>query len=107
MCSVLVLFVVHIVVYYAPVGGWCVKSPQFSCLLRRFLKLDGLTKDGNPYGWLALGRGARGRGFGGQATFIGWKRSVFKTHARVPYKVYNSVPVVLYLKPFRTTGCTS
>jgi hypothetical protein len=24
----------------------------------------------------------------------------------VPYKVYNSVPVVLYLKPFRTTGCT-
>jgi len=28
------------------------------------------TKDGNPYGWLALGRGARGRGFGGQSTFI-------------------------------------
>ena len=28
------------------------------------------TKDGNPYGWQALGRGARGRGFGGQATFI-------------------------------------
>jgi hypothetical protein len=24
----------------------------------------------------------------------------------LPYKVYNSVPVVLYLKPFRTTGCT-
>jgi hypothetical protein len=24
----------------------------------------------------------------------------------VPYKVYNSVPVVLHLKPFRTTGCT-
>jgi hypothetical protein len=23
-----------------------------------------------------------------------------------PYKVYNSVPVVLYLKPFRATGCT-
>jgi len=75
----------------------------------------GDTEDGNPYGWLALGRGARGRGFGGQATFIGWKRSVFngwkrsvfKTHVRVPYKVYNSVPVVLYLKPFRTTGCTS
>ncbi len=22
------------------------------------------TKDGNPYGWLALGLGARGRGFG-------------------------------------------
>ena len=65
------------------------------------------TKDGNPYGWLSLGRGARGRGFGGQATFIGWKRSVFKTSTGVPYKVYNSVPVVLYLKQFRTTGCTS
>jgi hypothetical protein len=24
----------------------------------------------NPYGWLALGRSARGRGFGGQSTFI-------------------------------------
>ncbi len=65
------------------------------------------TKDGNPYGWLALGRGARGRGFGGQATFIGWKKSVFKTSTGVPYRVYNSVPVVLYLKQFRTTGCTS
>ena len=64
------------------------------------------TKDGNPYGWLALGRGTRGRGFGGQATFIGWKRNVLVTHTGVPYKVYNSVPVVLYLKPFRTTGCT-
>jgi hypothetical protein len=70
VCSVLVLFVVHIVVYCTPVGGWYVKSPQFSCLLRRFLKLDGLTKDGNPYGWLTLGRDARGRGFGGQSTFI-------------------------------------
>ena len=33
---------------------------------------------------------------------FGWKRSVFKTHAGAPYKVYNSVPVVLvtvlYLK---------
>ena len=28
------------------------------------------TQDGNPYGWLALGRGARGRGFGNQTTFI-------------------------------------
>ena len=27
-------------------------------------------KDGNPLGWLALGRSARGRGFGCQATFI-------------------------------------
>ena len=24
----------------------------------------------------------------------------------LPYKVYNSVPVVLCLKPFRATGCT-
>ena len=35
------------------------------------------TKDGNPCGWLTLGRGARGRGFGGQVTFIGWKRKVY------------------------------
>ena len=65
------------------------------------------TKDGNPCGWSALGHGARGRGFVGQATFIGWKRNVLITNTGVPYKVYNSVPVVLYLKPFRTTGCTS
>jgi hypothetical protein len=26
--------------YCAPVVGWCAKSPQFSCLLRRFLKFD-------------------------------------------------------------------
>ena len=38
---------------------------------------------------------------------FGWKRSVFKTSTGVPFKVYNSVPVVLYLKQFRTTGCTS
>jgi len=36
-----------------------------------------------------------------------WKERSIKTHTRVPYKVYNSVPVVLYLKPFRTTGCTT
>ena len=35
------------------------------------------TKDGNPYGWLVLGRGARGRGFGGQATFFVWKRKMY------------------------------
>jgi hypothetical protein len=34
------------------------------------------------------------------------KRGVLKTCNGLPYKVYNSVPVVLYLKPFRTTGCT-
>ena len=28
------------------------------------------TKDGNPYGWLSLGRDTRGRGFVGQSTFI-------------------------------------
>ena len=38
---------------------------------------------------------------------FGWKRSILITNTRVPYKVYNSVPVVLYLKPFCTTGCTS
>jgi hypothetical protein len=27
-----------------------------------------------------------------------------KAYTGVPYKVYNSVPVVLYLKQFRTTG---
>jgi hypothetical protein len=34
------------------------------------LRVNHLTKDGNPYGCLSLGRSARGRGFGGQATFI-------------------------------------
>ena len=33
---------------------------------------------------------------------LGWKKEC----NGLPYKVYNSVPVVLYLKPFRTTGCT-
>jgi hypothetical protein len=37
---------------------------------------------------------------------LGWKKGVFKTYAGVQCKVYNSVPVVLYLKLFRTTGCT-
>jgi hypothetical protein len=45
LCSVLVLFVLHIVAYCMSVGGWCAKSPQFSCLLRRFSKLDGLTEE--------------------------------------------------------------
>ena len=36
---------------------------------------------------------------------LGWKRGCIKTYTGVPCKVYNSVPVVLYLKPFRTTGC--
>jgi len=35
------------------------------------------------------------------------ERNVLITNTIVPYKVYNSVPVVLYLKPFRTTGCTN
>jgi hypothetical protein len=33
-------------------------------------------KDGNPLGWLALGRTARGRGFGGQMTFIVWRGEI-------------------------------
>jgi hypothetical protein len=45
---------------------------------------------------------------GGQATFIWLEEEVYLiSNTGVPYKVYNSVPVVLYLKPFRTTGCTS
>jgi hypothetical protein len=31
---------------------------------------------------------------------------ILKTCNGVPCKVYNSVPVVLYLKPLCTTGCT-
>ena len=38
---------------------------------------------------------------------LGLEGECIKTHTRVPYKVYNSVPVVLYLKPFRMTWCTS
>ena len=41
---------------------------------------------------------------------IGKEKNVLITNTRVPYKVYNSefsVPLVLYLKPFRTTGCTN
>jgi hypothetical protein len=42
-----------------------------------------------------------------KAAIVGLKkRNVLKTCNELPYKVYNSVPVVLYLKPFRTTGCT-
>ena len=38
---------------------------------------------------------------------MGWKKKrCIETCSGLPYKVYNSVPVVLYLKPFRTTGCT-
>ena len=46
-------------------------------------------------------------GLGGQATFIWLEEECIESNTRVPYKVYNSVPLVLYLKPFRTTGCTS
>ncbi len=74
---------------------------------RRSSKGPHSRKDGNPLGWLALGRGARGRGFGrSSGVHFGWKKSVLITNTRVPYKVYNSVPLVLYLKLFRTTGCT-
>jgi hypothetical protein len=34
------------------------------------------------------------------------KKGVLKTCNELPYKVYNSVPVVLCLKKFRATGCT-
>jgi len=66
------------------------------------------TKDVNPYGWLALGRDARGRGYGRSSdVHLVGRGSVLITNTGVPYKVYNSVPVVLYLKPFRTTWCTN
>jgi hypothetical protein len=44
---------------------------------------------------------------GAGSPWLGWKKECIKTCNGVPYKVYNSVPVVLYLKPFRTTGCTN
>jgi hypothetical protein len=37
---------------------------------------------------------------------LDWKKKCIKAFTGVPHKVYNSVPEVLYLKPFRTTGCT-
>jgi hypothetical protein len=43
----------------------------------RAVKVLITTKDGNPLGWLALGRSARGRGFGGQATFIFLVKEMF------------------------------
>jgi hypothetical protein len=46
---------------------------------------------------------------GGQergAAIVGLKERCTENVNGLPYKVYNSVPVVLYLKPFRTTGCT-
>jgi hypothetical protein len=46
---------------------------------------------------------------GGQergAAIVGLKERSTENVNGLPYNVYNSVPVVLYLKPFRTTGCT-
>jgi hypothetical protein len=37
---------------------------------------------------------------------VGLKEGNILKHTGVPYKVYKSVPVVLYFKPFRTTWCT-
>ena len=62
-------------------AGKKLKSPMATCggatrgqlraSLRRAVKvLIPRKMETNPYGWLALGRSARGRGFGGQATFI-------------------------------------
>ena len=43
--------------------------------------VDAHRKDGNPLGWLALGRGARGRGFGrSSGVHFGWKKSVLITN---------------------------
>jgi hypothetical protein len=42
-----------------------------------------------------------------RGAIVGLKEEDILKHVTgAPYKVYNSVPVVLYLKPFRTTGCT-
>ena len=41
-------------------------------------------KDGNPLGWLALERGARGRGFGrSSGVHFGWKKSTATQQSRV------------------------
>jgi hypothetical protein len=41
------------------------------------------------------------------AAIVGLKERCTENVNGLPYKVYNSAPVVvLYLKPFRTTGCT-
>ena len=43
--------------------------------------VDAHRKDGNPLGWLALGRSARGRGFGrSSGVHFGWKKSVLITN---------------------------
>jgi len=42
------------------------------------------SRDGNPLGWLALGRGARGRGFGrSSGVHFGWKKSTATQQSRV------------------------
>ena len=41
-------------------------------------------KDGNPLGWLAIERGARGRGFGrSNGIHFGWKKSARSQGTRV------------------------
>ena len=67
---------------------------------RYFNNHDDKSKDGNPWVGVAHGRGARRRGFGGQATFIGWKRSVFKTHTGVPYKEFCPSSPILETVPY-------
>ncbi len=45
--------------------------------------VDAHRKDGNPLGWLALGRGARGRGFGrSNGVHFGWKKSTATQQSR-------------------------
>ena len=43
---------------------------------------------------------------GNEVAIVGLGKRYIETWNGLPCNVYNSVPVVLYLKPFRTTGCT-
>jgi len=83
-----------------PARRMCVKPGRTGCGRRKNSKRAAkVTETGRPRDSF---RGAR-RGY----QHWDWKRNVLITNTRVPYKVYNSVPLVLYLKPFRTTGCTN
>ena len=83
-----------------PARRMCAKPGRTGCGRRKNSKRAAkVTETGRPRDSF---RGAR-RGY----QHWDWKRNVLITNTRVPYKVYNSVPLVLYLKPFRTTGCTN
>jgi hypothetical protein len=78
-------------------------------------KMAQLSCNGNP---LIDGRGGRRRMRGSmdvvdaerlpenEVAIVRLGKRYIETWNGLPCNVYNSVPVVLYLKPFRTTGCT-